>query len=95
MKVLFNRLRDDQILVRIHHAKLDITPESIQNEPLILEELHTDQAEPVAQSLVQVPLDTFDILMEATNQVDSSIVSELVVLQERIKLLKNQNSSLA
>jgi len=44
---------------------------------------------------MHVPPNTFDILMETTNQVDSSIVSELVVLQERIKLLENQNSSLA
>jgi len=68
---------------------------SMHNEPLVSKELHIDQAELVAQSLVQVPPDTFDILIEVANQVDSSIVFELVVLQERIKLLENQNSSLA
>jgi len=71
------------------------TPESMQNEPLFLEELHTDQVDPVAQSPMHVSPDTFDILMEATNQVDYSTIFELVVLQERIKLFEYQNSSLA
>lgn len=65
-----------------------------QNEPRFSEELLVDQAKPIEHNTVQVSPETFDLLMQAVDQVDSSTTFELITLQNKIKLLENQNNSL-